>query len=152
MHTSFFDKQAPTSISIHLNAEIGTLMFQLPVAFTVLCFDFKSDYFYSNRKNLPRGYNYEFVTEFKDLLEMLKKDEFQVLLLNYDVDAKIANAICAEVNKKYPKTKVMIGSKDIHPRKAALHAKTKFGASKYYQFPFEKSRLDAEFSSMKEAV
>lgn len=130
--------------------KISTDMFEFPVAFTVLLFDFKSEYFKENRKDLPRGYKYVYVNGLKELSSKLRTSEFQVLFLNYDVDAKTVNKICAEVNRKFPSTKVIIGSKKIDPKQAQIHSRTEFGASGYYEFPLDCARLDADLVKLKQ--
>ncbi len=138
---------APTSISISANFEQTNLL-EIPTEFNVIFFDYQSDYFRENKKLLPIGYNYIFAKTVEELNQNLNTTIFQILVLNYDIASKSMNKISAEVKRKLPKTKVIIASRAIAPEKAVRHAQTEAGASAYYQFPIDTSRLEREFCKL----
>lgn len=113
--------------------------------FTVVLFDFQSDFFKKSLGQLPKGYNYVVVTSLNDLNQHLKSKSFQIVVFNYDVNPKAVNQLCAQIKQKLPSTKTMIMAKAISPEKAKIHAQTPSGASGYYQFPLDASKIEKEF-------
>ena len=137
----------PTSISIPIIFEEKTDFLEIPSAFKVICFDYKSDAFKEARKNnMPKGYEYIFVKNVQELNLQLASNDFQILLLNFDIATKGMNQISAEVKAKRPHTKVILFAKAIEPDKAKIHYKSPSGAAGYLQFPIAPERLETEFS------
>lgn len=138
--------ETPTSISMMIQNYDTTDLLEIPSEFKVILFDYKDDFFLRNKKLLPKGYLYVFPTTVADLNDHLRTKDFQILILNYDVEAKAINAISGEVKKNLPTTKVLIASKAISPAKAEMHAKTPYGAAGYFQYPLHIQRLEQEFN------
>lgn len=111
---------------------------------TVILFDFQSDFFKQSLVHFPKGYNYQLVTTLNDLNQHLKSKKFQIVVFNYDVNPKAVNQLCAQIKQKISTTKTMIMAKAISPEKAKLHAQTPSGASGYYQFPLDASKIEKE--------
>jgi len=116
--------------------------------FTVILFDFQSDYFQKNRANLPAGYDYKIASDLVDLNKFLGSKKFQIVVFNYDVNPKAVNQLSAQVKRKFPFTKTLIIASSISPKKAKIHAQTKYGAGGYYQLPFDSHRIETEFSKI----
>ncbi len=118
--------------------------------FTVILFDFESNYFQKSKASLPKGYDYQMATDLTDLNKFLASKKFQIVVFNYDVNPKAVNQLSAQVKKKFPFTKTLIVASSISPKKAKIHAQTKYGAEGYYQLPFEARKIEAEFSKIYE--
>jgi hypothetical protein len=114
-------------------------------AFPVLLFDFNSDFFQKSQAQFPKGFNYKIIKTLPELNQCLKVKTFQIVVFNYDVNPKAVNQLCSQIKAKIPTTKTMIMAKAISPEKAKMHAQTPAGASGYYQFPIETSKVEKEF-------
>ncbi len=121
-------------------------------AFTVILFDFQSDYFQKTKGQFPKGYNYQVAKNLNDLNKLLANKSFQICVFNYDVNPKAVNQLTAQIKQKFPFTKTIIMAKAISPQKAKIHAKTLSGANGYYQFPLEAKKIEAEFMKIHESV
>lgn len=117
----------------------------IPKKFPVILFDFQSDLFQKNLDQFPPGHDYQICRSLEDLNDLLKRKMFQVVVFNFDANPKAVNTLSAQMKKKFPHTKVLIMARAISPEKARLHAQTPAGASSYYQFPIEASRVEEEF-------
>lgn len=112
--------------------------------FTVILFDFQSDFFQKNRDKFPAGYNYQVATTLDELNKFLGQKQFQVCVFNYDSNPKAVNSLTAQIKRKFAHTKTMIMAKAISPEKAKIHAATPSGANGYYQFPLDAKKIEAE--------
>lgn len=122
-----------------------------PVAqsgFTVVLFDFQSDFFQKSKDQFPPGHNYQVATDLAQLNKFLASKNFQIVVFNYDVNPKAVNQLTAQIKQKFPTTKTMIMARAISPEKAKIHAKTPSGATGYYQFPLNASKIEAEFQKI----
>jgi DNA-binding NtrC family response regulator len=135
----------PTSITMNFDSTIKTDFLEIPNECKVIFFEYQSDFFSSQRKILPKGFLYMFVSSLEELNIQLKEDSFQIVVFNYDQYTKAINQMCAEIKKSLPKTKVLIVSQAIEPDKAQIHANSPSGADGYFQLPLEARRLDLEF-------
>lgn len=114
-------------------------------SFTVILFDFQSDFFQKAKAKFPQGYNYEVATTLDELNKFLAEKQFQICVFNYDVNPKAVNQLTSQIKRKFPHTKTMIMAKAISPEKAKVHAATPSGANGYYQFPLDAKKIEAEF-------
>lgn len=114
----------------------------------VILFDFDSDFFQKSKAQFPKGYDYKIIKTLAELNQCLKNKTFQIVVFNYDVNPKAVNQLCAQIKAKMPTTKTMIMAKAISPEKAKAHAKTASGASGYYQFPLDASKIESEFKKI----
>lgn len=121
-------------------------------SFTVILFDFQSDFFQKAKGQFPKGYNYQIATDLNQLNKFLANKNFQICVFNYDVNPKAVNQLTAQIKQKFPFTKTMIMAKAISPEKAKLHQKTPSGATGYYQFPLDSKKIEAEFLKIKESA
>lgn len=112
--------------------------------FTVILFDFQSDFFQKSKAKFPAGFNYQFAKDLSELNKFLAVKNFQVVVFNYDVNAKAVNQLTAQIKQKFPHTKTLIMARAISPEKAKVHAKTASGANGYYQFPLDAAKIEAE--------
>lgn len=113
--------------------------------FSIVLFDFQSDFFNLSSEQFPKGYNYSIVKTLNDLNQHLKSKKFQIVVFNYDVNPKAVNQLCAQIKLKLTTTKTMIMARAISPEKAKMHAATPSGASGYYQFPLDAAKIEKEF-------
>lgn len=113
--------------------------------FTVILFDFQSDFFQKSLSELPKGYDYKVVKDLAQLNTLLRSKSFQIVVFNYDVNAKAVNQLTAQIKQKFPATKTLIMARAISPEKAKIHARTPSGASGYYQFPLNAEKVEKEF-------
>lgn len=120
--------------------------------FPVILFDFTDDLFQKSQAQFPKGFNYKIVKTLADLNNCLKSKEFQIVVFNYDGNPKAVNQLCAQIKAKKPATKTLIMAKAISPAKAVAHAKTASGASGYYQFPLEASKIEKEIKKIQSLV
>ena len=125
---------------------------QVAKSFTVILFDFQSDFFEKEKAKFPAGYQYIIAKTLPDLNKNLANKAFQIVVFNYDVNPKAVNTLTAQIKQKFPFTKTMIMAKAISPEKAKLHAKTASGAHGYYQFPLDAKKIETEFQKIREAV
>lgn len=114
-------------------------------SFTVILFDFQSDFFQKAKSKFPQGYNYQIASTLEELNKFLAQKNFQICVFNYDVNAKAVNQLTSQIKRKFPHTKTMIMAKAISPEKAKIHAATASGANGYYQFPLDAKKIEAEF-------
>ncbi|MFP5387486.1 MAG: hypothetical protein ACLGHN_15520, partial [Bacteriovoracia bacterium] len=114
-------------------------------SFTVILFDFQSDFFQKAKTQFPKGFDYQIATNLNDLNKHLASKNFQICVFNYDVNPKAVNQLTAQIKQKFPATKTMIMAKAISPEKAKIHARTPSGAHGYYQFPLDEKKIQAEF-------
>jgi hypothetical protein len=117
-------------------------------SFPVILFDFTSDFFQKSQAQFPNGFSYKIVKTLADLNQCLKSKDFQIVIFNYDGNPKAVNQLCAQIKAKKPATKTMIMAKAISPEKAVAHAKTASGASSYYQYPLEASKIEKELKKL----
>lgn len=110
----------------------------------VVLFDFQSDFFEKSIKHFPMGYDYVMAKSLEELNSCLRTKGFQVVVMNYDVNAKAVNQLSAQIRAKFPDSRVLIMARAISPEKAKLHAKTPAGAAGYYQLPLDPSRIQEE--------
>lgn len=113
--------------------------------FTVLLFDFQSDFFEKSLSQLPKGFDYKVIKELGELNKHLRSKLFQIVVFNYDVNSKAVNQLSAQVKQKFPTTKTLIMARAISPDKAKIHARTPSGANGYYQFPLDAEKVEKEF-------
>lgn len=116
--------------------------------FTVILFDFQSNYFQKTQAKLPDGYDYQIALDLVDLNKFLEPKKFQVVIFNYDVNPSAVNQLCSQVKRKFPFTKTMIVASSVSPKKAKIHSQSKYGAESYYQLPFDSNKVEAEFSKI----
>lgn len=121
-------------------------------SFSVILFDFQSDFFQKAKGQFPKGYDYQIATNLNELNKFLGNKTFQICVFNYDVNPKAVNQLTAQIKQKFPFTKTMIMAKAISPEKAKLHQKTPSGATGYYQFPLDSKKIEAEFLRIKESA
>ncbi len=115
----------------------------------IILFDLESDFFKKSMKDLPLGHSYIHAKTLEELNSALRDTVFQILVMNYDANAKAVNQLVAQVKKKFPHTKVLIVARDLNPERVAIHAKTPSGASGYYQLPIEPKKIQKEFEKIK---
>jgi DNA-binding NarL/FixJ family response regulator len=113
--------------------------------FKVVLFDFQSDFFAKSIRHFPMGYDYVMATTLDELNNCLRSKDFQIVVMNYDINAKAVNQLSAQIKQKFPQSKVLIMARAISPEKAKIHAQTPSGASGYYQLPLETEKIEAEF-------
>jgi hypothetical protein len=114
----------------------------------VVLFDFQSDFFRKSIRQFPAGYDYIMATTLDELNNCLRTKGFQIVVMNYDVNAKAVNQLSAQIKSKFPESRVLIMARAISPEKAKIHAQTPAGASGYYQLPVEASKIDKEFQKI----
>lgn len=120
--------------------------------FTVILFDFQSDFFQKAKGQFPKGYNYQIAKNLNELNKFLATKSFQICVFNYDVNPKAVNQLTAQIKQKFPFTKTMIMARAISPEKAKMHARTPSGANGYYQFPLDSKKIEAEFQKIQQSV
>lgn len=120
--------------------------------FTVILFDFQSDFFAKNKAQFPKGFDYQVAKSLPDLNKFLASKTFQIVVFNYDVNPKAVNQLTAQIKQKFPTTKTMIMARAISPEKAKIHARTPSGAHGYYQFPIDSKKIEAEFQKIHQNV
>jgi DNA-binding NarL/FixJ family response regulator len=113
--------------------------------FKVVLFDFQTDFFQKSIRHFPMGYDYITATNLEELNECLRAKDFQIVVMNYDINAKAVNQLSAQIKQKFPMSKVLIMARAISPEKARLHAQTASGASGYYQLPLDAEKIEKEF-------
>jgi response regulator RpfG family c-di-GMP phosphodiesterase len=116
--------------------------------FTVILFDFQSDFFQNSQELLPPGYDYQIATDLTELNKLLASKTPQIVVFNYDVNPKAVNQLSAQIKQKFPLTKTLIMAKSISPQKAKLHQASPSGAHGYYQFPLDAQKVDKELQKM----
>ncbi len=121
-------------------------------SYPVILFDFGSDLFEKSQAQFPKGFAYKIIKTLPELNQCLKNKIFQIVVFNYDANPKAVNQLCAQIKAKMPTTKTMIMAKAISPEKAQAHAKTVSGASGYYQFPLDASKISKEFQKIQNQV
>ena len=114
----------------------------------VILFDFQSDFFSESMSDLPEGYDYIMATTLDELNNCLRTKGFQIVVMNYDVNAKAVNQLSTQIKTKFPESKVLIVAKAISPQKAKMHAQTPAGAAGYYQLPLDANKMDQEFQKI----
>jgi len=117
----------------------------------VILFDFQSDFFSKSLKHFPAGYDYIMATTLDELNNCLRTKGFQIVVMNYDVNAKAVNQLSAQIKNKFPESKVLIVARAISPDKAKLHAQTPAGAAGYYQLPLDANKMNQEFQKIFQA-
>lgn len=120
--------------------------------FTVILFDFQSDFFAKNKAQFPKGFNYQVANSLPDLNKFLASKIFQIVVFNYDVNPKAVNQLTTQIKQKFPATKTMIMASKISPEKAKMHARTPSGAHGYYQYPIDSKKIEAEFQKIQQNV
>lgn len=125
--------------------ETGQPKIQPKKSFTVVLFDFQSDFFQKSIDKFPKGFDYKVIKELAELNACLRSKNFQIVVFNYDVNPKAVNQLSAQIKQKLPTTKTVIMAKSISLEKAKVHAATTSGATGYYQFPLETSKIEKEF-------
>ena len=123
-----------------------------PSTFTVVLFDFQSDFFQSSLEQFPKGFNYQIAKDLPGLNKFLATKEFQIVVFNYDVNPKAVNQLTAQIKSKFPATKTMIMAKAISPEKAKVHAATPSGATGYCQLPLDAAKIETEFQKIQSTV
>jgi hypothetical protein len=118
----------------------------------IVLFDFQSDFFQKTIGNFPMGYDYIMATTLDELNKCLRSKDFQIIVMNYDVNAKAVNTLSAQIKSKFPGSKVLIMAKAISPEKAKIHAQTAAGAYGYYQLPLEAEKIAQEFKRIYQSV
>lgn len=114
----------------------------------VVLFDFQTDFFQKSIRHFPMGYDYIMATSLDELNSCLRTKGFQIVVMNYDVNAKAVNQLSTQIKSKFPESKVLIIAKAISPEKAKIHAQTPAGASGYYQLPLDPKKIDEEFKKI----
>ena len=120
--------------------------------FTVILFDFQSDFFAKNKAQFPKGFDYQVANSLPELNKFLSSKTFQIVVFNYDVNAKAVNQLTTQIKQKFPTTKTIIMASKISPEKAKIHASTASGAHGYYQFPIDPKKIEAEFQKIQQNV
>lgn len=110
----------------------------------VVLFDFQSDFFRKSITSFPHGFDYIMATTLEELNNCLRGKEPQIVVMNYDVNAKAVNQLSAQIKSKFPFSKVLIIARAISPEKAKIHAQTPAGASGYFQLPLSEEKLRKE--------
>jgi hypothetical protein len=136
--------EAPKPKALPKKAEAAVSKTKTPV----VLFDYKSDFFQKSLSVFPKQYEYKVTKSLTDLNACLKSKNYKLVVFNYDGDAKAVNQLCAQIKLKYPTIKTIIMAKAISPQKAQMHAKTKSGASGYYQLPLETAKIEKEFQKI----
>src|SRR5690606_18450927 len=95
----------------------------------IILFDFNSDLFHKSQAAFPQGYEYHFAKTLPELNKFLANKNLQIVVFNYDAHPKAVNQLSAQIKQKFPMIKTMIIAKAISPEKAAVHAKSQFGAT-----------------------
>lgn len=121
-------------------------------SFTVILFDFQSDFFDKNKAQFPKGFDYQVAKSLPELNKFLASKTFQIVVFNYDVNPKAVNQLTTQIKQKFPTTKTMIMASKISPEKAKMHARTPSGAHGYYQFPIDSKKIEAEFQKIHQNV
>lgn len=111
----------------------------------VILFDFQSDFFQKSITKFPAGFDYIMATTLDELNNCLRTKGFQIVVMNYDVNAKAVNQLSAQIKNKFPESKVLIMARAISPEKARIHAQTPYGAAGYYQLPVDAKKIEEEF-------
>lgn len=114
----------------------------------VILFDFQSDFFQKSITQFPAGFDYIMATTLDELNNCLRTKGFQIVVMNYDVNAKAVNQLSTQIKSKFPESKVLIMARSISPEKAKIHAQTPAGAAGYYQLPVDAHKIQAEFQKM----
>lgn len=114
----------------------------------VVLFDFQSDFFANSMGDFPPGYDYIMATTLDELNNCLRMKEFQIVVMNYDINAKAVNQLSAQIKTKFPESKVLIVARAISPEKAKMHAQTPSGAAGYYQLPLDANKMNQEFQKI----
>lgn len=114
----------------------------------VVLFDFQSDFFQKSITQFPAGFDYIMATTLDELNNCLRTKGFQIVVMNYDVNAKAVNQLSTQVKSKFPESKVLIMARSISPEKAKIHERTPAGAAGYYQLPIDAQKIQAEFQKM----
>lgn len=116
----------------------------------IVLFDFQTDFFSKNMKHFPAGFDYITATTLDELNSCLRTQGFQIVVMNYDINAKAVNQLSAQIKQKFQSSKVLIMAKAISPDKAKIHAKTPSGAAGYFQLPLNAQKIEEEFQRIKE--
>ncbi len=114
----------------------------------VVLFDFQSDFFQKSITQFPAGFDYIMATTLDELNNCLRTKGFQIVVMNYDVNAKAVNQLSAQIKSKFPESKVLIMARSISPEKARIHAQTPAGAAGYYQLPVDAKKIQEEFQKI----
>lgn len=114
----------------------------------IILFDFNSDLFQNSKAAFPQGYEYHFAKTLPELNKFLATKKLQIVVFNYDAHPKAVNQLSAQIKQKFPMIRTMIIAKAISPEKAAVHAKSQFGASGYLQLPLEAQKISSEFQKI----
>lgn len=145
------EKKSPAPVAKPKGMSVTPVVKKAP-SFKVILFDFQSDFFQSSKELFPKGYDYQIAKDLPSLNKFLTSKEFQIVVFNYDVNAKAVNQLSAQIKLKFPTTKTLIMAKAISPEKAKLHANTPSGANGYCQLPLEAAKIEAEFQKIQSAV
>ncbi len=121
-------------------------------SFTVVLFDFQSDFFTKSQTHFPKGFDYQIAKSLAELNKYLASKSFQIVVFNYDVNPKAVGQLTTQIKQKFPTTKTMIMASKISPEKAKLHAKTASGAHGYFQFPIDSKKIEVEFLKIQSSV
>lgn len=114
----------------------------------IILFDFNSDLFQKSKGAFPQGYEYHIIKTLPELNKFLASKKLQIVVFNYDANPKAVNQLSAQIKQKFPMIRTMIIAKAISPEKAAVHAKSQFGASGYLQLPLEAQKISTEIQKI----
>ncbi len=114
----------------------------------VVLFDFQSDFFQKSITQFPAGFDYIMATTLDELNNCLRTKGFQIVVMNYDVNAKAVNQLSTQIKLKFPDSKVLIMARSVSPEKAKIHGQTPAGAAGYYQLPIDAQKIQAEFQKI----
>lgn len=116
----------------------------------VVFFDFQSQYFSKLLPKLPEGhFNYEIISELKDLNAILQSKEAVTVVFNYNAAPKAVNQLTAQIKAKFAVTKTVIVAKGLSAEKAELHRKSKSGANAYLSVPFSIEKFEETIKKAK---
>lgn len=110
-------------------------------SFKVVMFEYGEPLFEESKTLLPEGFNYIISRDVKELSQLLKSPEFQIVMFYYNGDPKAVNTLCSQVKAKFPKTKTIIVAKNLSPDKVKIHQNSPSGANEYINLPFEKEKV-----------
>jgi hypothetical protein len=136
------------SISHEKKQTLNSMEVKITHEFPIILFDFQSDFFEKEIKNLPTEFKYHVVKDIAGLNKFLGQKKLQLVFLNYDVSPKAVNQLTSQIKQKFPHVKTLITAKSISPEKAKIHAKTPSGADSYFQLPFKKEVLKDEIQKL----
>lgn len=96
----------------------------------VYFFEFQSDFF--SNLSYAHGHDYlKTVTQLPDLNKVLQTDPESIIVFYYNAAPKAVNQLCAQIKKKFVKTRSIIIAKNLSAQKAQAHKETASGADGY---------------------